>query len=270
LARRRRLRRNADKLKGLLWALLGLLIFGGFGIAWHFLSGARVAIDTANNCPKSGPTAVHVVLIDKSDPISPQQAQRVRQYIDSVANAARPGTRFDLYVADNDSVNILKPVAQVCSSGRGSEANPLYENPTRIQRQFEDRFIGVLRGTLGKLLSASTADSSPILESIRAAAITSSEGAPDGVPLQMTLVSDLVQHSALNSHFRGETNFEDLSRKPAWRSLQAPLKGAHIYVLYLLRPTAAVQGKPIQNQGHQLFWKKAVRASGGEIGFEPI
>jgi hypothetical protein len=270
VARRRRSRIKSDKLVGILWFLLGAAMLAAFGIGWYVLSAAHVVIDTATNCPKGGPTAVQVVLIDRSDPITPQQGQRVRQYIDEQANRAKPGTRFDLYVADSDAVNVLKPTASVCSSGQGNQASSLYENPVRVQRQFEERFLNVLHGALDRLLSASTADNSPILESIRAAAITSFGSVPDGVPLRMIIVSDLVQHSALNSHFRGETNFDDLSRKPAWRSLQAPLKGAHVYVLYLLRASAVLRGQPIQNRGHQLFWEKAIRASGGEIDFDPI
>ncbi len=270
MARRRRSRTSSDKLKGIILGLIGVGLFAALGGVWYFLSSAHVAIDSQTNCPKAGPAGIQVVLIDKSDPITPQQSQRVRQYIEELANSAKPGTRFDLYVADGDSKNVLKPTASVCSSGRGNQANPLYQNPTMVQRQFEERFLSVLRKAVDQLLTASTTDTSPILESIRAAAITSFGPATPDIPLDLTIVSDLVQHSALNSHFRGETNFDDLARKPAWRGLQASLKGAKVFCLYLLRPEAQVNRQPIQNRGHQLFWEKAIRASGGEIVFETI
>lgn len=269
MARNRRRKDRGDKAKGIAFMVLGLVLIAGLAGGGYWLSQKRVKLDAVTGCPINGPTAIHAILIDRSDPISPQQAQQVRLVMDTYIARAKVGERFDLYVASGDTVNVLTPVASVCSPGRGDQANELYENPQMIQRQFEDRFVGVLKENLARLLASATAESSPILESVKAAAVSSFGGVEPGqIPLQMTLVSDLVQHSQGNSHFRGETSFDDLSKRPAWRSLQANLKGATVNVLYLLRPVAVRNGQPVQNRGHQLFWEKALSGGGAsEVKF---
>jgi hypothetical protein len=266
MARRRRQRRDWDKARGLLLAAIGLLLIAGLGGAWYWATSKKVALDVATNCPVSGPTAIHAIVIDRSDPITPLQGQQVRQIVDRYVKAAKIGERFDLFVANSDAVNVLTPVASVCSPGRRDQANELYQNPDMIQRQFEEKFVNVLRSNLDRLLSASTSDSSPILESIRAVAVASFGNVDAGsIPLELTIVSDFVQHSPANSHFRGETSFDELARKAAWRPLQVNLKGAKVHMLYLARDVKR-NGQPIQNSLHQLFWEKVFRANAsGEI-----
>lgn len=265
MARRRRHRGNWDVARGIVLGIVGLLLIAGLAGLWYWTS-RQPKLDEATACPNTGPTAIHAILIDRSDPISPMQGQQVRQIVDRYVRGARVGERFELYVADSDAVNVLKPVAVVCNPGRGDQANELYQNPQMIQRQFEEKFVKVLNHNLDALLKTGTAESSPILESIRAVAVSAFGAVEAGaIPLSLTIVSDLVQHSAANSHFRGETNFAELSKKPAWRSLQANLKGAKVYALYLLRADAKRGGVPIQNRGHQDFWEKAIQADGGVL-----
>lgn len=268
MARRRRQRKDWDKTRGVILAIIGLLLIAGLGGGWYWATNKQTKIDIVTNCPTSGPTAIHAILIDRSDPITPLQAQQVRQIVDRYVKEAKIGERFDLFVANSDAVNVLAPVASVCSPGRGDQASELYQNPAMIQRQFDGKFVSVLRSNLEGLLVTSTSDSSPILESIRAVAVASFGNVDAGsIPLELTIVSDFVQSSPAISHFRGETNFDELAKKPAWRQLQANLKGAKVHALYLNRKEAA----RIQNRGHQLFWEKALRANGsGEIDFSVL
>lgn len=261
--KRKRKKRDWDKAKGVIFAVVGIALIAALGGAWYWVNASKTKLDVATNCPVSGPTAIHAILIDRSDPISPSQAQQVRQIVDRYVKSAKVGERFDLYEAKGDAVNVLTAIASVCNPGRGDQANELYQNPQMIQRQFEDRFLKVLRSSLDGLLTATTLDSSPIMESIRAAAITSFGGVDGGsIPLELTVVSDFVQNTPANSHFRGETNFDELAKKAAWRQLQVNLKGAKIHMLYLNRKETA----RIQNRGHQLFWEKAFQANGsGEV-----
>ncbi len=184
-----------------------------------------------------------------------------------MVRGARAGERFDLYVGEGDGVNVLAPSVSLCSPGRGEDANGLYQNPGLIQRAFEERFVAPLQKEAARLLEPAARSTSPVLESLRAVAVSSFGGLAGSRPeLRLTIVSDLVQHSALNSHFRGETDFSDLERRPQWQSLRANLSGVSVTVMYLLRPNARrPNGAAVQNRGHQLFWERAIRANGGEI-----
>jgi hypothetical protein len=256
---------RSGRTKGVLLGVLGVVILGALLFATWWVK-QREPVDEATNCPVSGPRAIHVVLIDQSDPITPQQGLRVRQELARLRDTAA-GERIDIFAAEGDAANVLSPVFSLCSPGQGKDANALYQNPERVQRRFEERFAAVLERTIDRLLQAQTRQSSPILESIKAAAVTAyGNVSPGAIPLRLTIISDMVQHSAANSHFKGQMDFGELARAPVWRSLQPNLKGAEVNIFYVLRPTARRPGgQPIQTRGHQLFWEHAIQASGGNL-----
>jgi len=264
-------RSGRDKIYGLVLALIGILLICALGGGALWLRKTKVTLD-ADNCPLTGPSSVHLIMIDRSDPITGQQAQRVRQYIQKLKNEASAGTRFDVYTFEGDIRNEMVPMIRVCAPGRPQDANELYENPDLIRKRYEERFSAVLDRTIETLLKESTRQNSPIIESLRAAAITSFGPFTAGaITLHVTLVSDMVQHTGLISHFKTEPNFGLLSRMPAWASLQPNLKGADVVILYLLRPTAKRGPMTIQNRGHELFWEQLIGASGGRLeSIEPI
>lgn len=223
-------------------------------------------LDSETNCPKSGPSGIHVILFDRSDPISEQQAQRIRQAIDKFKNEAPFGLRFDLYTFQGDTQHALQPKLRICAFGKPSEANAWIENPESVRKRYEAKFSAVLDQTVAELLRGSQEKNSPIIESLRAAAISSFGSVEAGqIPLRLTMISDMVQNTALSNQFQTEPNFQQLSRTVAWPTLQPQLKHAEVDILYLLRLSALRKGTPIQSRGHQLFWEQLVTGSGGHL-----
>lgn len=105
MARRsRRSKGISDGARGLLLALLGLGLIGAFGIGFWWVKATRPTLD-AENCPAAGPTGIHVILFDRSDPISDQQGQRIRQAIERYRQDAAFGVRFDLYTFQGDTAS---------------------------------------------------------------------------------------------------------------------------------------------------------------------
>jgi hypothetical protein len=272
MARRsKRSKGTSDGVTGLLLGLLGLVLLAGLGGGYWFVKNSRPKLD-ANNCPATGPKAIHVIMFDRSDPISEQQAQRIRQTINRYRNDAPFGQRFDLYTFQGDTLHVLQPRLQLCALGKPSEANFLIENPESVRKAYEIKFTKVLDQTVSELLRGSQEKTSPIIESLRAASINSFGPVSAGeMPLRVTLISDMVQNTALANQFATEPNFSQLSKAPAWVTLQPQLKGASVEVLYLMRLTAIRKGTPIQNRGHQLFWEQLIAASGGRLDtFDPL
>jgi hypothetical protein len=267
MARRRpRSRGLSDGLTGILLGVAGILIIGALGGGYWFVKNSRTALDPDTNCPKSGPSGIHVILFDRSDPISEQQAQRIRQAIDKYKNEATFGLRFDLYTFQGDTQHALQPKLRICALGKPSEANAWIENPELIRRRYETKFTAVLDQTVAELLRGSQERNSPIIESLRAAAITSFGSVEVGqMPLRLTMISDMVQNTPLSNQFQTEPSFQQLSRTAAWSTLQPQLKGADVDILYLLRLSALRKGTPIQNRGHQLFWEQLIANSGGRV-----
>lgn len=264
--RRRRSKGRSDLLTGVALAVLGIAVIGALGATYWLVKRSHPVLDAETNCPNSGPTAVHIILIDRSDPISEQQGQRIRQSIDKLKNDATFGLRFDIYTFQGDAVHSLEPKLRICALGKPDEANPWIENPELVRRQYETRFVAVLDQTISELLRASSEPNSPIIESLRAAAISSFGSIEVGkIPLRVTMISDMVQNTRLSNQFQSEADFRKLSQSPAWAALQPRLKGADVDILYLLRLSAARNGKPVQNRGHQLFWEQLIESSGGRL-----
>lgn len=264
--KRRRVRTRSDKTNGLILAMLGVMLMGAMGGAYWWIKQSRPQLESETNCPKSGPNGIHVILFDRSDPISEQQAQRVRQSIERFKDEAAFGVRFDVYTVQGDTSHVLEPKIRICALGKPSEANALIENPDLIRRKYEEKFSSVLDRAVDELLRGSKENISPIIESLRAAAITSFGPVDPGhIPLRLTMISDMVQHTSLNSQFQSEPNFQQLSKSSAWPAMQPQFKGAEVTILYLLRPSALRKGTPIQSRGHQLFWEQLIASSGGRL-----
>jgi hypothetical protein len=264
--RGRRSRGLSDGLTGLFLGLVGIILIAGLGGAYWFLKSSRPILDSETNCPKSSLSGIHVIMFDRSDPISEQQAQRIRQAIEKFKNEAPFGMRFDLYTFQGDTQHALQPKLRICALGKPSEANAWIENPELVRRRYETRFTAVLDQTVAELLRGSQEKNSPIIESLRAAAISSFGSMEAGqIPLRLTMISDMVQNTPLSNQFQTEPNFQQLSRTVAWPTLQPQLKGADINILYLLRLSALRKGMPIQNRGHQLFWEQLIAGSGGRL-----
>jgi hypothetical protein len=264
MSRRRARAKRSDKRNAIVLTALGLLLMATLGGAAYYARSIRVELDPKTNCPLTGPTAVHAVLIDRSDPITPQQAQRIRQWAHLLKRDAAQGTRLDIYTFEGDSQAELHPVLALCATQQ--EGNPLYQNPEDVRRRYEAEFAAVVDKTVNDLLVAGTRPNSPIIESLRAAAQTSFGLIAQGsVPLRVTLISDLVQHTSQVSHFRGSPDFKQLAHNANWPRLRPDLKGAEVDILYVLRPGAVRNSAPVQTVGHQEFWTALIAASGGRI-----
>ena len=255
-ARRRRSgsrARSGDRKTLLGWLVLvsAVVIAGGIFAAKSYLTPASSTWDQTTLCPSTGPTAVHVVLLDRSDPITPLQAQRVRQLVDRIIEDAQPGERVDLYVAEGDGREALLPRVSLCNPGR--EGNPYYQNPRRIRERYEASFKAPVERTLASLLEPSGRNNSPIIESIKSVCVAAFGPLPQGRPTRVTVVSDMLQNSNLISHFR-ERDFEAFARSPRLTLALADCRSAQFSVLYLLRP----EHRRIQDRGHQLFWEKLI------------
>jgi hypothetical protein len=170
---RRQQTQTRDKSVGIILGIAGVILIAALGGGAWYIKKQRVALDPETNCPKSGPTAVHVLILDRSDPISGQQGQRIRQTIQQFKVAAEFGNRFDIYTFEGDEKNVLAPILTVCSPGRPEQANELIDNPEFVRRKYEQKFSGVLDHTIDVLLEESTKANSPIIESLRAAAASS-------------------------------------------------------------------------------------------------
>jgi len=91
---------------------------------------------------------VHAIIFDRTDPISPQQGQRIHQKMTDLRERAPFGKRFDIYTVEGDTKNVLTPVRTICSPNRPEDANVIYEDPEAIKQKYEEGFVAVLEKTI--------------------------------------------------------------------------------------------------------------------------
>ncbi len=157
-----------------------------------------------------------------------------------------------MYVADSDGWQALRPVVSLCNPGRS--ANPLYQNPGRMHRRYEDAFRKPVETALASLMRPSSMATSPIMESIKAVCVQSFGGLPRAVPLRLTIASDMVQNSPALDQYR-RYSFDTFAGGPGLPSVLANCHGASVSVLYFLRPSE----RQIQGRSHELFWERFLR-----------
>jgi hypothetical protein len=200
-------------------------------------------------CPAGGPTAVHAVLLDRSDIITPLQAQRIRQVFDRIMDSADVGERIDLYVLAADEKQALAPKVSMCRPK--SDGNMLNENPVKIRERYISKFKKPLEDALAPIMAPATSPTSPIMESVKAVCVAAFGTLPQGAPAQMTIASDMIQFSPLLDHYR-QRDYETFASTAASKEVLADCHHAHVDIIYLVRP----RDVHVQDRRHQLFWER--------------
>ena len=247
--RRRGGRSSGGNLKTWMLGVLTAVIVASTAGAIGWTKLHHVDVDTATLCPLTGPMGVHAVLLDRSDPITALQAQRVRQVIDQIVANAEIGERIDLYVLTADGAAAMHPLLSLCRPK--SEGHMLYENATRIHEHYVEYFRQPLDTEINKLMEPSTTETSPIMESIKAVCVAAFGNLPTGTPVHLTIASDMIQYSSLMDHYK-QRDFDAFSHTPAFKEVLADCHGAKVDVLYLVRP----KDVRVQDRRHELFWEK--------------
>jgi len=221
-------------------AVLGLL---GWGHATH------VELNAVTLCPTAGPVAVHAVLLDQSDPITPLQAQRLSQIVDKVIDEAVVGERIDLYVLTRDSAQALTPRLSLCRPK--FEGSMFTENPKRIHDRYVARFRQPVDEALKLLMMPSPSQNSPIMESIKAVCVAAFGSISHDISARLTVASDMIQYSRILDHYK-QRDFGIFTKSSAYNEILADCHRAKVDVLYFTRPRDSL----VQDRRHQLFWEK--------------
>lgn len=250
---RRRRRAGGDRegrniLPVVLAVLASIALIGIMGwFVWQ--RATAVPHDKVSGCPKDGPVAVHAILIDRSDPLTPLQAQRLTQLVEAVAKSAAVDERLDLYVLTAGGGAVAVPEVSLCRPR--SEGSQLTENPERMRRAFENRYLEPVRDALKRVETPQEAANSPIMESIKAVCVGAFGGLPRTARARLTIASDMIENSTALNQFKPYDTASFL-RGPRITPVLADCHSAGVDVLYLNRPRDA----RVQTPGHILFWEK--------------
>ncbi len=240
---------------------LGMAVLGGLGFAYLVVTERAEAIDPVSLCDRSGPSEVHVVLLDASDPLDGVQAERAKAEVFKSARRSPKNSRIDIYVADTPDGRLAEPAFSKCNPGAPARLDALYSDVERRQEEFDTAFLEAIEETMTSVLSAEEASASPIIESIRSASTRSFSRLNDDTPVRLTIVSDMVQNTQLLRQRSPDARFDEFEQSAGWPSALVNLHGANIHVIYVARP----QYRALQGIGHQSWWQNYFNAVNGRV-----
>lgn len=258
-------RREGDRRANKMWIIMALFLVGVVGASIYLVSN-QVILDKTTLCPKDDLiTARYAVLIDATDAFNPIQIRYLDRYFSTLKSQMPTGAEITLHQVLPDSNRSLEPIYRRCKPRSGRDANSLYENPRRIEKQWSQAFVEPLDRLFDQLLSRDPAPYSPILESIQAVALTAYPPSSDrnrDVPRSLTIVSDMLQHTRNYSHYaKGAPSFDDLRSTSAYQRLRTDLSGVAVTILYVRRDKA----EDTQGRSHIRFWENAMTDMGARI-----
>jgi len=239
-------------------AVVLLVLFGGF-VTFVNVRHNRLELDAGTYCPKSGPVALTVVLIDATDPFNIVQRTDLLNRIARVVRAVPRFGLLEIYTVTSIEASPPEPIFRKCNPGRAAEISRLVENPRLAERNWQTGFKKPLERVLSGVLKANVAESSPILESIQWVSVNSlAVPGRSRIPRHLIVISDLLQHTNRLSLYRSPVDFREFAKTRYYDRVRASLDGVAVE-LFVVRRNSRI---PIRKQDLLQFWVDYFDAQG--------
>lgn len=209
-------------------------------------------------CPRGSVPPHMVVLIDPTDPLTPDEVYTVRRELQRRVEALKPGERLSLLAIQPQPQGLVtESLFSRCRPRDGTDANPLTENQALLQKQYREAFEEPLARALTRLGELPGANTSPIMESLHEVATLREFAFVPGARRTLLLVSDLLHHTPKYSQYSPAASTGALPP-----SVVAEVQGtlAGVDVLVLLRTSSAMC--PWQTPAHARLWETYMQQAG--------
>ncbi|MDZ4776692.1 MAG: hypothetical protein SGJ23_07900 [Alphaproteobacteria bacterium] len=183
-------KRRKDALgMGLIVVVLAAL--GGLGFA--AMQMRTPAHDSETLCLLDKPPPLHtLILVDATDRLNARHQKRLKAVVrEEVARLPRWG-RLTLMSLRPDAEREPRLLFSACTPGDRSDANPIWENVAALEQNRADFFDEPLDAALSGAKGGRSAEGSPIVEGLYAAA---SDPDFSGERRRLVLISDLLQYA---------------------------------------------------------------------------
>lgn len=247
---------------GLLLILCVLAVLAFLAFFRYELLDKQSLYDPETLCPIGSKSPKHVALVfDKSDTYNKVQQQFLRRFFNKFKAGLLPGTRVSVYVIDDQQNKDIAPDFVVCAPRTGIDANAFYENPKRIQQRWHRQFEQPLDQAIEGFMQAGKSDFSPIMEIFQTISLSAFPLNDSAADKQIIIISDMLQHTAEWSHYRGQMDFTALQKTAYYQRINTQLQNAEVTILYVRR-----EGKEqLQNKRHAFFWADYIESIGGRV-----
>ena len=143
------------------------------------------------------------IILDKTDEYSVEEAEFIAALIRRESDRLDVGERLTLFELDERGEFNPRGEFSLCNPGRGSQVNPLFQNPEKIEERYTELFEAPLQDVLDDLVTPKEAPASPILEAI--ARLSQTENfSRDVDDRRLVVVSDMLQNSDIFSAYSSQ------------------------------------------------------------------
>lgn len=241
---------------------IALIAFSLLAVSATFLTLERLAdraqrMDRADRDPTVvGTSRATAILLDVSDPLSPEQAA-------GVDDRVRALEEFEIHRGELVSLCTVGRYVDTdvrrwfCARYPGRAANPVFETPRRIAARCDSLFSLPLERALKRALEPARSGRTALAASIRETA--EFEEFVPVIPIRrLVVVSDLMENTNDLSFYRTDVRRE-LPPSPSWlREHRANLRGVVVEVLEVPRPGVSVA----ERSALRTFWREYFAACG--------
>jgi hypothetical protein len=222
---------------------------------------SRRSLDPETLCPTTA-DSVTVLLVDVTDPMNTAQRQDFANQLAKLKNSIPRYGKLIVAKVDATADRLLAPVITRCNPGTAQDVSSTTGDPAAVQKQWETGFDVPLTQAFERLGTASSAEQSPILESIQSVALTELQRPGlEKTPKRLIVASDLLQNTGDASFYHNLPEPRAFTDSPVFRRLRTDLRGVDVELWMLERSDAA----STQPRSLADLWERIIDAEGGEV-----
>ena len=266
-------RRARAKHRARMFGVSAVVFVGALTALFLWIRGEGVGPD---GCPKtSGPSREIIVLLDTSDPLNDKHRAELGRILREMTNPAASGRHPALAVQVGERVSFYRlssagppksPLEQICNPGGDPEKRSWIEYLTKgsvINKWRHDRFVRKLEGLFPEE-DGQPQPASPLLETV--AVITAHHAASeranqDTRPAHLIVISDLLQHTSILSHYGPYPKPDQLPRE-----LRSDLSRVEVSLFRIERHKYT----KFQTPEHYYWWTDFVEAMDGRVVWQQV
>ena len=147
--------------------------------------------DEATLCPLHVEYDGTILIIDKSDRWKSSDARKILDLVKKTTSSLKRYERLQIKVLHSrgeSKTAVVETFFDMCNPG--SDANPLYQNPRKVLKRYEETFKAPLDDVMAILTQPGSASSTPLLNAMSEAVMES-----ESKYKRLILVSDLFEYS---------------------------------------------------------------------------
>jgi hypothetical protein len=179
---------------------------------------------------------IFAILLDTTDALSPVQQLMTLKNLEGLAAGASGYGKVEVFVVRSSSDTLIRPLLQVCNSGRASDVNEWTGNPRLLEKRWHEKFMDPLVQTLTRALADSVnSQQSPIMEEIQQVSVEAFFETPPTTSKRLAVVSDMLQNSQVLNQYSDPESFRDFQGQAGFEKVRPKLDNVGVTVLYVRR-----------------------------------